>query len=104
MTPEQVKVLARFRSGGDMQEVLDAGLCPGHPPEDYTGSQADWMVEMQTRGHWNGEGWHGDIWLVDDEWWDILETCEGVPEGECSVHCNDDGHHETCRATEGADR
>lgn len=34
-------------------------LIPAIPPDDYEGSQADWMIALQTRGLWNGEGWHG---------------------------------------------
>lgn len=51
-------------------------LVPAIPPEDYEGSMAQWMIELQNRGLWNGEGWHGDIWIPASEWWDILETCE----------------------------
>jgi hypothetical protein len=49
---------------------------PAIPPEDYKGSQADWMVKLQERGLWNGEGWHGDIYISTDDWWEILEECE----------------------------
>lgn len=47
-----------------------------HPPEDYTGTQSDWMVELQTRGIWNGEGWYGDVIISYDEWCEILDVCE----------------------------
>ena len=30
-------------------------------------------------------------------WWEVLETCEGVREGECSVYCDDDKHNAACR-------
>lgn len=49
---------------------------PAFPPEDYKGSQADWMVELQARGFWDGEGWYGDVYLKAKDWWDILEKCE----------------------------
>lgn len=49
---------------------------PGYPPEDYTGSQADWMVALQERGLWDGEGWHGDVEVPEDTYWEILEECE----------------------------
>ena len=29
---------------------------PAIPPEDYKGSQADWMVALQERGLWDGDG------------------------------------------------
>lgn len=49
---------------------------PAIPPEDYKGSQADWMVKLQERGLWNGKGWHGDVWIPENDWWEILEECE----------------------------
>lgn len=82
------------------QDELDKGRTPCIPPEDYEGSVADWMVELQVHGIWDGEDWHGDIWIDSEEWWDILETCEGVRAGECSVHCKDEAHHSTCRVAE----
>ncbi len=30
---------------------------PAIPPEDYKGSQADWMTKLQERGLWDGKGW-----------------------------------------------
>lgn len=51
-------------------------MLPAHPPEDYTGSVADWMVELQTRGLWNGEGWYGDVEIPLSEWQEILDECE----------------------------
>lgn len=57
-----------------------SGLIPAIPPEDYKGSQADWMVKLQERGLWNGEGWHGDVMITSDQWWEILEECEGTDE------------------------
>lgn len=52
-------------------------LTPAIPPEDYKGSIAEWMTELQSRGLWNGEGWYGDIIIPSDTWWEILEKCEG---------------------------
>lgn len=49
---------------------------PGYPPEDYRGSQAGWMVELQARGLWNGEGWHGDAIIPKDVYWEMLEKLE----------------------------
>lgn len=49
---------------------------PAIPPEDYKGSIADWMVQLQQRGLWNGEGWYGDIMIKPEIWWEILEECE----------------------------
>lgn len=50
---------------------------PVIPPDDYKGSQANWMVKLQERGLWNGKGWYGDIMIASDELWEILEECEG---------------------------
>jgi len=53
---------------------------PAIPPDDYKGSQADWMTKLQQRGLWNGQGWHGDVMIPEDDWWEILEECEGEDE------------------------
>ena len=52
---------------------------PAIPPDDYKGSQADWMVGLQERGFWDGENpdWHGDVMITSDDWWDLLDWCEG---------------------------
>lgn len=52
-------------------------VTPAIPPDDYKGTQAGWMTELQTRGLWNGNGWYGDILIPTDVWWEILEKCEG---------------------------
>ena len=46
------------------------------PPEDYKGSQGDWHIALIERGLWDGEGWHGDIEIPSNVWWEILEQCE----------------------------
>lgn len=51
-------------------------LLPAYPPEDYKGSQADWMVGLQQRGLWDGDGWHGDVEIPAEDWWSLLEECE----------------------------
>ena len=86
-----------MKPDAEFQAKLDAGRCPAIPPSDYTGSQAEWMIQLQQRGLWDGDGWHGDVWISDDDWWEILEDCEGVPAGECSVRCTDEKHHKKCR-------
>lgn len=47
------------------------------PPDDYKGSVAAWMIELQSRGFWDGEGWYGDVMIPSEKWWEILEKCEG---------------------------
>ena len=49
---------------------------PAIPPSDYKGSQADWMVGLQERGLWDGEGWYGDVYITEEQWWELLESCE----------------------------
>jgi len=51
-------------------------MTPAIPPDDYKGSQSDWMTKLQERGLWNGEGWHGDVKIPAKDWWKILEECE----------------------------
>jgi hypothetical protein len=58
-------------------EYMDE-LVPAIPPDDYKGSVGKWMVELQTRGHWDGENpdWHGDVMIKTSEWFDILNELE----------------------------
>lgn len=49
---------------------------PAIPPEDYEGTQADWMINLQMRGLWDGEGWYGDVEIDEQEYADLLEECE----------------------------
>ena len=42
------------------------------PPEDYKGSQGDWHIALIERGLWDGEGWHGDIEIPSNVWWEIF--------------------------------
>jgi len=51
-------------------------MIPAIPPDDYKGSQADWMIALQTRGLWDGDDWYGDVIIPTDTWWEILEECE----------------------------
>lgn len=51
-------------------------LIPAIPPEDYKGTISKWMVALQERGLWNGEGWYGDVMLEQYIWWEILNDCE----------------------------
>lgn len=60
-----------------MKEFDQSKGIPAIPPEDYTGRQADWMIKLQERGLWDGEGWYGDVLIPSDDWWEILEECEG---------------------------
>jgi hypothetical protein len=53
-----------------------AKLMNACPPEDYKGTVADWMVELQNRGIWDGQGWYGDVLISEEDYWDILEKCE----------------------------
>lgn len=87
------------KQGDWFQKELDKGRTPCIPPQDYKGSVAQWMLELQERGIWDGDpdNWYGDIWIDSDTYWEILEACEGVLDGDCSVKCEDDKHHATCR-------
>jgi len=51
-------------------------LLPAFPPEDYDGSVAQWMMALQERGLWDGNGWHGDVMIEVSVYWEILEECE----------------------------
>lgn len=51
-------------------------MLPAIPPEDYKGSVGRWMMALQERGLWNGKGYHRDIIIPADTWWEILEEQE----------------------------
>ena len=53
-------------------------LIPAIPPEDYKGSQADWIVALVERGLFDDSSgeWHGDVLIPEATWWEILEECE----------------------------
>lgn len=42
---------------------------PAIPPDDYKGSQADWMIKLQERGLWNGvkPEWYGDVEIPESD-------------------------------------
>jgi hypothetical protein len=51
-------------------------MIPAIPPEDYKGSQGDWHIALIERDLWDGKGWHGDVEIPSNIWWEILEQCE----------------------------
>lgn len=59
-----------------MEIIPENELIPAIPPEDYTGTQADWMVGLQSMGLWDGEGWYGEVYISQDNWRELLENCE----------------------------
>jgi hypothetical protein len=69
---EIMKKVQGFSEDGD-----DINWTFAIPPEDYKGSQANWHIALIERGLWDGEGWHGDVNIPSDVWWEILEQCEG---------------------------
>lgn len=60
------------------KKVKKEKMMPAIPPEDYKGSVGKWMIELQTRGLWNGynPSWHGDVMIPVKTWWEILEKLE----------------------------
>jgi len=53
-------------------------MFPGHPPEDYTGTVAEWVVKLQEYGLWDGVSpeWYGDLEIPESVYARILEECE----------------------------
>lgn len=51
---------------------------PAIPPNDYEGTQADWMTGLMERGLWDGRRpeFHGDVWITVDQYNELLEACE----------------------------
>lgn len=60
------------------REMIAAGKFPAVPPNDYRGTQADWMIGLQERGWWDGKHpeFHGDVWLTSDQYDELLSACE----------------------------
>jgi hypothetical protein len=74
-------------------KMTKSNRIPAIPPGDYKGSQAAWMVALQERGFWDGNGWYGDVMIPEIDWWEILEYCEegygpGFIEFIDTVKCN----------------
>lgn len=49
------------------------------PPSDYQGTDEEWVAELKRRGHVNGStdlNSHPDPEVTEEEWYDILKTCE----------------------------
>lgn len=57
-------------------EIDFVNYLPGHPPDDYEGSNADWMVMLQEEGLWDGEGWYGDVAVPVEKYEEMLEKLE----------------------------
>lgn len=53
-------------------------LLPCFPPEDYKGTQVDWMIGLQEDGYWDGKGYYGDCTMPESAYWALLDRCEGV--------------------------
>ncbi len=49
---------------------------PAIPPDDYEGTEADWMVGLQQRRLWSGKGWYGEIFIPEAEYKSLLKECE----------------------------
>jgi len=60
-----------------MDKIKKNKKIPAIPPEDYKGSVGDWMIALIERDLWDGQGFHGDVMIPSDIWWEILEQCEG---------------------------
>lgn len=52
---------------------------PAIPPNDYEGTISDWTQELKERGHLAFDadvGSHVEVLVSEEEYRDILETCE----------------------------
>lgn len=58
--------------------ISENELIPAIPPEDYSGTIADWMVALVSRGLWDDSdgSLYGDVEISQETWWEILEECE----------------------------
>lgn len=60
----------------DNEELNEDDAVPAIPPDDYEGTQADWMILLQEKGYWDGEGFHGDVMIPYEVWLEMIEKCE----------------------------
>lgn len=60
------------------------------PPDDYIGSMADWDTRLIEMGLMKPGQLYLDIMITEDEWWDILESCERRHPDDYPY--GDDGH------------
>lgn len=51
-------------------------MVPAIPPEDYSGSIADWIVGLRELTGWDGTGYYGDIEINNMQWSELVERCE----------------------------
>lgn len=61
------------------QKPITRGKLPAIPPNDYAGTQSDWMTGLIERGLWDGKKprFHGDVWLTREAYSELLDACEG---------------------------
>lgn len=53
-------------------------MLPAIPPADYSGTLADWLVGLITRGLWDEKDpeWFGDVMISERDYKEILRECE----------------------------
>lgn len=80
-TARNALLMERFNAEVRRDEVKEhaaraKGLVPAIPPNDYKGTQADWMRGLMERGLWDGNGFHGDRWISPNAYEELLVSCE----------------------------
>ena len=65
-----------FKPHKDNPTLIPEGHLPAIPPNDYTGTIADWMIALISRGLMKEDQFYGDIVLTDEQYEEILTECE----------------------------
>lgn len=80
--PENCKICAT-KEKGDTRAYIEGEngkryySAPAVPPEGYKGTIADWIVGLISMGKMEDGDFYGDVTISCDEWWTLLERCEG---------------------------
>lgn len=61
----------------EIEKKMAEGWMPGHPPQDYEGSVADWCIAMAERGYPEQYKDLCCILIPGEVWWSVLRECEG---------------------------
>lgn len=65
-----------FKPHKDNPRPIPEGHLPAIPPNDYSGSIADWTIALITRGLMKEDQFYGDVILTKECYEEILTECE----------------------------
>lgn len=59
-----------------LKKIQSQQVYPAIPPDDYSGSIANWIINLQEMGYDNAEEYY-DIYLTSEDYNILLERSEG---------------------------